>query len=488
MAVNTDRKPFCNFVLAGVSLTDYGLEVPSPFCNLELTNSEITSMTSWVLTVIVGGDATRKANVSAFEALLYSAAQSASKYPTASGIPVSFLMGWLDRNGNINDYLSYQGFTLKFSVSTNGLYMQYRIEGFASLAMQTSIPTLRIPELSGFVQPSAVLVGLARSTKITSYYELDIDRNDAPTMINHGPLTTSFNRYVRGTWSAEDDFDTFPGLLPLSKSFSTTRDSAGLRGVRRLSQAVNNRIVSPLGNFLRQSNTDTTPQISTFSYWVDEPTMTRPGIIHYKSNAGLTSSQSTEILEFGTRNTNVLSISGNYDGVAYNLQDMAITQLGFVVDGSGNTIAQGYEVVNSWSSTLFDVFQTANIINSVNALSTQFAGNFQVTIPGSLKVYNIAQPVNLLVLTGGTLSPVSGMYSIMSVTHNVSHLFTTTLRIQRLVSSAANQVAASAGIFIQGSARLPQSSFSTTPNVVTPYLVNFGTMFPTMEHMTGAIH
>ena len=64
------KNSFCNFVLAGVSLTDYGLSIPSPFTSLELTNSEITSMTAWTLNCIVGGDASKKANVAAFEALL----------------------------------------------------------------------------------------------------------------------------------------------------------------------------------------------------------------------------------------------------------------------------------------------------------------------------------------------------------------------------------------------------------------------------------
>ena len=134
------RQPFVNFQLAGVSITDFGLLMPSPFTSLELSNSEITSMTSWTLKCIVGGDANKQANIAAFEALLYSAAQSASRYANASGIPVSFLFGWLDESGNISDYLSYQGFTLKFSVSTNGLYMNYTITGYASLAVECSCP------------------------------------------------------------------------------------------------------------------------------------------------------------------------------------------------------------------------------------------------------------------------------------------------------------------------------------------------------------
>ena len=440
------KQPFCNFTLAGVSLTDYGLSIPSTYTSLELTNSEITSMTAWTLNCIVGGDSSKKSNVAAFEALLYSAAQSANQYPNSSGIPVSFIFGWLDESGNVTDFISYQGFTLKFSVTTNGLYMQYKITGFASLSVQSSMPVLRIPAVSGFVQPSAIVEAVAKAVKATSYYDLDIDHNDAPTLVNHGPLTTSFNKYVRGDYSAEDNYDSFPGLVSLSKSYSSSRDAAGLiigKGVKKLSQVMHNVLTTPLETFLKKSNTDTTPQCSSFSYWVDEPTMTQPGIIHYKSNAGLATSQSQDILQYGTANSNILTLSGSYDGVAYNISDMNFTQLGFAVDGSGNTIVQGAETVNSWSSSLADVFQSANIINDINALATQFSGDFTVQIPGTLKQYGIAQPVSLLVMSGGTLSPITGVYSIMSVTHNISNTFVTTLKLQRLVMSKAIQVATS---------------------------------------------
>lgn len=74
------KQPFCNFILAGVSLTDFGLEIPSPFTSLTLSNAETTSMTSWELVCTVGGDYRKKVNVAAFEALLYSAAQDSYGY------------------------------------------------------------------------------------------------------------------------------------------------------------------------------------------------------------------------------------------------------------------------------------------------------------------------------------------------------------------------------------------------------------------------
>ena len=435
------------------------------------------------MNITVGGEANKKMNVAAFEALLYSAAQSASSYGNSSGIPVSFMFGWLSPDGSIEDYTSYQGFTLKFDVSTNGLFMNYKITGFASLALQSSMPVLRIPAVCGYVQPSAVVEGLAKAVKATSYYNLDIDHNDAPTLVNHGAMTTSFVSYVRGSYSGQDDYDSFPGLLKLSKSYSASRDAAGLaKGVKSLSQVLNNRVVSPVDTFLKKSLTDNTPQCSSFSFWVDEPTMTQPGTIHYKSNAGLATAHNTDTLEYGTANTNILTINGSYNGVAYNMTDMNFASLGFAVDGSGNTIVQDAEVVNSWSSSLADVFQTANIINDINALASQFSGNFSIQIPGTTKQFTLAQPVSLIVMSGNTLSPVSGIYNIVSVSHQISSTFITTLKIQRLVMSSANDVASAQGILVSSGSGFG-NTYSKTKNIISTNKVDFGTLYPTYEHI-----
>lgn len=475
------KNPFCSILLAGVNLTSFGFMVPSPFVSLQMSNSEVASMTSFTLTCQVGGDDKRKINIAAFEALIYSSAQASTDNGTG-GIPVSFQFGWLDEKGNISEYLSYQGFSLKFKVSTTGLFMIYTLEGYAQLSIQTSMPVLNIPELTGIVQPSAIVEALAKGIKATNYYELDIDHNDAPTLVDHNALTTSFTKYVRGSYSANDDYDNFPGLLRLSKSYSGSREAAGIKpGYGSLSTIMNNASVTPIESFLKKSIVDETPQAASFSYWVDEPTMTQPGVIHYKSNAGLANTNIRDTLEYGTANTNILSLNGSYDGVAYNMTNMNFKSMGFTVDGSGNAIADGAEVVNSWSAGLANTFQTANIINDVNALASQFSGDFTITIPGATKQYNLAQPVSLLVMSGNTVSPITGVYNIVSVTHNISSTFTTDLKVQRLVMSSANQVATSQGIYVSGSGSYPSSAFTTTSNVKSPYLVDFGVMYPTVE-------
>ena len=257
---------FCNFMLAGVSLTDFGWKIPSPFTSLKLSNAQVTSMTSWELTISIAGDDSKQANASAFEALLYSAAQSAYDYHNASGIPVSFMFGWLDEFGNISKYISYQGFTLQFSVSTNDRFLTYTIKGYASTAIKTHMPVLNIPMLSGIVQPSAVVEGIALAVDADIYYDLDIDHNDAPTLVQHGYLTTSFTKYVGGYHSASDNFEDFPGLLTLSKSYNGSREAAGLKyPYRKLSTVVNNA-QSSVSNYLTNSIVDNTVQSTSFSF------------------------------------------------------------------------------------------------------------------------------------------------------------------------------------------------------------------------------
>ena len=479
------KQPFCSFSLAGINLTHYGTEIPSPFVSLELDHSEIDSYTSWKLNVTVGGSANKKMNVAAFESLLYSAAQSASGYANSSGIPVSFAFGWLDSKGNVSEYLSYQGWTLKFTVSCAGQMMTYELNGYASLAMQMSMPVLNIPALTGFVQPSAVVEALAKVVKADTYYNLDIDHCDAPTLVSHGAMTTSFTNYVRGSFKADDDYEDFPGLLKLSKSYNSSRDAAGIKNGRKLSSLLNNLTVTNVDDYLKKSLTDNTVQCSSFSYWVDEPTMTSLGTIHYKSDAGLRNSYISDTLEYGTAHTNVIAISGNYNGVAYDMTDINFSNLGFDVDGSGNEIITDGQVVNSWSSSLADTFQTSSIINDINVLAMQFSGSFQVTLPGTVKQYQLAQPVTLVVCIGNTLSPMSGIYNVMGVSHSISNTFVTTLKLERLTMTSANQTAISQNVAVVNSSNGIRNSYNKTRNVKSTGKVDFGTVYPTFEHLVA---
>ena len=119
----------------------------------------------------------------------------------------------------------------------------------------------------------------------------------------------------------------------------------------------------------------------------------------------------------------------------------------------------------------------------MNALASQFSGDFTITIPGSVKEYTVAQPISLLVMSGNTLSPITGIYSIMSVSHTISDTFVTTLKVQRLVMSSANQVASAQGITIRGTGSYPTNSIQTTSNVKSTSRIDFGILYPNFEHI-----
>lgn len=472
------KQPYASVQLAGLDITSFGFKIPAPFCSLTLTNTETDNYTSWELNVNVGGDSTRKMNIAAFEALIYSAAQTVG-YNNASGIPVTFTLGWIDEGtGSVDSYISYQGWTLKYNVKTTGRFNTYTLSGYASQIMKTNMPVLNIPALTGFVQPSAVVKALAKAIRATDYYELDIDQCDAPTLVSHNAMTTSFTSYVRGDRTGKDDYGTFPGLLTLSKSYNGSRDAAGITG-GKLSTLLNNASEETLKQHLKASLTDKTPQNSNFNFWIDEPTMTQPGCIHYKCSSTIMTSKDANVLKYGTPDSNVMTLSGSYDGVAYNMSDMNFSTVGFSLDETGNTIVNDTTVTNTWSNSLEQVFQSSNIINDINALATQFSGDFTVSIPGSVRGYTICEPVSLIVMSGNTLSPVSGVYNITSVSHTISNTFVTTLRIKRLAISSANQTATSMGIYVKGSTKGLTESFTKTKNVISTGKVDFGVLYPT---------
>ena len=160
---------------------------------------------------------------------------------------------------------------------------------------------------------------------------------------------------------------------------------------------------------------------------------------------------------------------------------MNFATVGFALDETGNTIVNDTSVVNSWSSSMESVYQTANIINDISALATQFSGNFTVTIPGTVSDYSICQPVSLIIMSDNTLSPVSGIYNVVTVSHVISSTFVTTLKLQRLAISTANQVATGMGIYVPGSSSASSMNFTPTKNVKSTSRVDFGYVYPTWQ-------
>jgi hypothetical protein len=86
-----------------------------------------------------------------------------------------------------------------------------------------------------------------------------------------------------------------------------------------------------------------------------------------------------------------------------------------------------------------------------------------------------------LVVAGNSISPVTGVYNVVSVDHRISNTFITTLKVQRLVMSSANEVASSQGITIANTSGYNSYSYTPTRNVISTGRVDFGTLYPTYE-------
>jgi hypothetical protein len=86
-----------------------------------------------------------------------------------------------------------------------------------------------------------------------------------------------------------------------------------------------------------------------------------------------------------------------------------------------------------------------------------------------------------LVVSGNSISPITGIYNVVSVSHKVSNTFITTLKIQRLQMSSANETATSTGITLANNSGYGNYSYSPTANIESTGKVNFGTLYPTFE-------
>jgi hypothetical protein len=448
----------------------------------------------WELTLNVAGDASRKANIAAIEGLWYQAEKAAKNSGYKRGIPVSIMVGWQSPDGQVLECMDIEGWTMQFSVNVpESQHLQYTIKGFGQTAVPTNMPTIRIPAIRGIVQPSAILEALCESLNADNYYDLDIDRFDTPTYISHGIIQTSFTRYVRGNKTKDDGFGDFPGLQPLATQVMGGGQAYGLitDQVKDMGMLVNNVREGERSPYFRSDVNDRPDTVNTFSFWVDEPTMTQRGKINFKSDAVLRVKQNHDQLILGGNETNIFSLSGTYDSVAYTLKNINAGRIGFTVDGTGNAIASVQPSVSSFSGSLAEVFNSANEINNVNAIATQFSSKITITMAGNVRGYELAQPVTVTVLSGNTLSPISGIYRVMEVTHQLTgSRFITTLVCQRLDTGSPNDAANGATDGINSIATVAGDPVlqrtmrnSQTSNIISPRLVELGNLANTFDNL-----
>lgn len=182
---------------------------------------------------------------------------------------------------------------------------------------------------------------------------------------------------------------------------------------------------------------------SSYTFSITEPTFHTRGVIRYKNNVNLANYVSQDVLIWGGLYTNIMSISATYQGVTQQLLGSGTTvQTGMGITLKGESLVTTANRQNSYSATIGSMYAAGNALNNLNAISTQFNTNVQITIVGSPRVFRVADAVRVVVYTGGTLNPITGVYRIIKVAHNINGTsYTTTLTVQRLDLITANNTA-----------------------------------------------
>jgi len=74
---------------------------------------------------------------------------------------------------------------------------------------------------------------------------------------------------------------------------------------------------------------------------------------------------------------------------------------------------------------------------------------------------------------------------MMGVSHTISNTFVTTLKLERLTMTSANQTAISQNVAVVNSNNGIRNSYNQTKNVKSTGKVDFGIVYPTFEHMVA---
>lgn len=424
--------PYMQLVINDVAMRSVGYKVPSPLISIALENAESGLQTNFTAVLHIYGDARNKIHVGSFEMMLYEFAQMQGD----STLPCYIELGWAEGD-KVTDSLKIQGLFVQFKAAVKSNYMEYTIQGIGNFTNAGNIRGLALPAVRGIYQPSAVLEATLDYIKAYEVFDYDIDHDDEAVPINRSSAITSLGEFVLGN-------DSQPGLI--QQSYSEGSKSAAYRLPGRLSSNdyrkagyTNTQITEMMGPPVSQ----TQRSASAYSFSIVDPTFHQRGIIRYKNNVNLANYVSDNVLRWGGLYTNILSITATYDGVTQQLLGTGATvQTGMAMSLSGKTLVSTANRQNSYAANAQAMYAAGNVINNLNAISTQFNTDIQVTIVGQPKVFQIAEAVRVLVYSGGTLNPITGVYRIMKVKHFITGTgYTTTLTLKRLDLITANNTA-----------------------------------------------
>lgn len=426
--------PYMQLIIQDTALRSPGFKVPSPLVSISLENAESGLQTNFTAVIHVYGDARNKIHVGSFEMMLYEFAQMQGD----SVLPCYIEIGWADADKIVSS-LKIQGLFVQFKAAVKSNYMEYTLQGIGNFTNAGNIRGIALPAVRGRYRPSDVLEAALDFIKADEVFDYDIDHDDEVVPMNRPASVTSLGEFVLG--SGEQT-----GLI--QQSYSEGSKSSAYRLPGKLSSGdyrkcgyTNEEITRMMGPPVSQ----TQRSASAYTFSIVDPTFHERGVIRYKNNVNLANYVSSDTLIWGGLYTNILSITATYDGVTQQLLGSGISvQTGMAVSLNGDTYMSTANRQNSYASTAESMFAAGNVINNLNAISTQFNTDIQVTIVGQPKVFQIAEAIRVLVYSGGTLNPVTGVYRIMKVRHNVTGTaYTTTLNLKRLDLITANDTAAS---------------------------------------------
>ena len=422
------------FVIQNIALRSLGFKVPSPLVNISLVNSESGIQTNFKVTVHVLGDQRKQAHVAAFEMMLYEFAQMRGDSTT----PCYLELGWADETG-ILESLSIQGIFIQFTSTVKTGYTEYILEGIGNFTNTATIRGIAIPAIRGNYRPSNVVEAVLNYVNADEVFDYDIDHDDEVVPITKPSCVTSLGEYINGS-------STQQGLIQQSYCEGSRSCAYGLPKNTATSTYLRAGYTkAEIHNLMGAPVAQTQRSASSYTFSITEPTFHTRGVIRYKNNVNLANYVSDDVLMWGGLYTNILSISATYQGVTQTLLGSGATvQTGMGITLKGETLTSRSNRQNSYSATIGSMYAAGNTLNNLNAISTQFNTNVQITIVGKPKVFQVADAVRVVVYTGGTLNPITGVYRIIKVAHNINGTsYTTTLTVQRLDLITANDTATS---------------------------------------------
>lgn len=439
------KQPYMQMIINNVALRSVGYKIPSPLVAIKIDNAESGVQTAFTATLHILGDANKQAHVGSFEMMLYEFAQMRG----GSVLPCYIEIGWCGDSESIatDEYgdkqvLSIQGQFISFTSTVRTGYMEYVLSGIGNLTSTATVRGIAIPAVNGNYRPSNVVEAVLNYINADELFDYDIDHDDEIVHIHKPSCVTSLGEYINGN---SDSVNGSRGLIQESYSEGSKSAAYGLPHNRstdyyRKAGYTNKEIRDLMGAPVSQTQRST----SSYSFSVTEPTFHKKGVIRYKNNVNLANYVAEDVLIWGGLHTNILDISATYNGVTQSLLGSGtMVQTGMAMTLKGDTLITNDNRQNSYSATVDSMYAAGNALNNLNAVATQFNTNMTVTIVGSPKQYSVKDSVKIVVYTGGTLNPITGIYQILKVSHNINGTsYKTTLTVVRLNLTSANNTVA----------------------------------------------